>query len=54
MTGTRSESTLLFHKVCKSQLTNVRGGPLFCDVCGSVVGPSEMAEADNTPSPFSG
>jgi len=54
VTGARNESTLLVHRVCNSQLTNLRGGQMFCDVCGGPVRPDEMAEADNSPSPFSG
>ena len=54
MTRARDESTLLVHKPCNSQLTDMQDGPLFCEVCDTAVGPEETSETDNSPGPFSG
>ena len=45
---------MIVHKVCRSQLTRVGGGPPFCEVCDRTVGPDEVEEVDDSPSPFSG
>ena len=54
MSGTLSESTLLIHKACSSQVTGTQGGPFFCEVCDTAVGPADVAEADSTPGTLSG
>jgi len=46
--------TIFVHRVCNSQLVRMPRRPLFCEVCNRAVGPNEIREVDNSPSPFSG
>lgn len=45
---------MIVHTVCRSQLNRVEGEPFFCEICDRAVGPDEIEEVDDSPSPFSG
>ncbi len=53
MMAAKSE-TIFVHEKCKSQLVRLGDEPLYCELCGRRVGPDEVKEVDNSPSPFSG
>ena len=46
--------TIFVHKTCNSQLVRLNDEPFYCEVCGRAARPNEIAEVDNSPSPFAG
>ena len=49
-----AQETIFVHRACNSQLVRPEEESVYCEVCNRAVGPGEIREVDNSPSPFAG